>query len=175
QLQNKADNGTSILSQDPGVYAGKFDRCRLAEILRSCHEQGITFTRNKRLNDKAEDDIARINTIQQVLKRNAKDGLEWNNIEESQKSVQVAYRFSTEIIMSKTTKYQGAMEEVQKKLMEIIEKTEQLKQKMYKVNMEVIEKRVDEIIPKSKQVVIEINQHMAGSIEKQRVKEIIKR
>ncbi|CAG8699846.1 10073_t:CDS:2, partial [Gigaspora rosea] len=65
-------------------------------------------------------------------------------------------------------------EEVQKELMEIMEKTKQLKQKVYKVNIEVIEKRVDEIIPKSKQVVIEINQRMAGAIEKQRVKELIK-
>jgi len=46
QLQNKADNGISILRYNPGVYAKDYDKCRLAEILRSCHECGITFSGN---------------------------------------------------------------------------------------------------------------------------------
>src|SRR5260364_64947 len=111
QLQNKADNGTSILSQDPGVYKGNYDTCRIAEILRSCHEYGITFTRNiqtewPRPNMLEGDSINQlikginqaakikqrltqlgINTIQQIMNGKANEGLEWSKIAQNIKKI----------------------------------------------------------------------------------------
>src|SRR5260364_29508 len=111
QLQNKADNGTSILSQDPGVYAGNYDTCRIVEIIRSCHEYGITFTRNiltewPRLNMLEGDSINQlikginqaakikqrlmqlgINTIQQIMNEKANVGLEWSKIAQNIKKI----------------------------------------------------------------------------------------
>ena len=111
QLQNKADNGISILRCNPGVYAKDYDKCRLAEILRSCHECGITFSGNvqtewPRVQSLQGDSINEIitgmsqaakvkqkmmqlgiNTIQQVLNGDGTEGLEWNKIAQHTKKI----------------------------------------------------------------------------------------